>query len=299
MSTVRKTKESRPVLAVCYDFDKTLSPSDMQAQGYIQAVYDGDIPSFWQECNKLAEDNEMDSNLAYMYKMVSEARGRILLNRKSLQDYGSKVKLFPGVEGWFERIREYGDKHGVIVEHYIISSAVAIVRFKHISIRESVCRPSEIDPFVLHNMFCGDFLPVQVFFFHNTTDISLLKFLFRISKGVLDVNDFGVNDYFAPEDIRVPFRNMVYIGDSDTDIPCMKLVNSYGGHSVGVYNSETHDKTKVCKMLKDNRIKYFAPADYTEGGKLEELLKAVIDRTAANEVLENYYYDCKNTALDR
>ena len=293
MSTVRKTKESRPVLAVCYDFDKTLSPSDMQAQGYIQAVYDGDIPSFWQECNKLAEDNEMDSNLAYMYKMVSEARGRILLNRKSLQDYGSKVKLFPGVEGWFERIREYGDKHGVIVEHYIISSGL-----KEMIEGTSVAKAGAFEKIYASSFMFDDkdvpVWPAQVVNYTNKT-----QFLFRISKGVLDVNDFGVNDYFAPEDIRVPFRNMVYIGDSDTDIPCMKLVNSYGGHSVGVYNSETHDKTKVCKMLKDNRIKYFAPADYTEGGKLEELLKAVIDRTAANEVLENYYYDCKNTALDR
>ena len=293
MSTVRKTKESRPVLAVCYDFDKTLSPSDMQAQGYIQAVYDGDIPSFWQECNKLAEDNEMDSNLAYMYKMVSEARGRILLNRKSLQDYGSKVKLFPGVEGWFERIREYGDKHGVIVEHYIISSGL-----KEMIEGTSVAKAGAFEKIYASSFMFDDkdvpVWPAQVVNYTNKT-----QFLFRISKGVLDVNDFGVNDYFAPEDIRVPFRNMVYIGDSDTDIPCMKLVNSYGGHSVGVYNSETHDKTKVCKMLKDNRIKYFAPADYTEGGKLDELLKAVIDRTAANEVLENYYYDCKNTALDR
>ena len=293
MSTVRKTKESRPVLAVCYDFDKTLSPSDLQAQGYIQAVYDGDIPSFWQECNKLAEDNEMDSNLAYMYKMVSEARGRILLNRKSLQDYGSKVKLFPGVEGWFERIREYGDKHGVIVEHYIISSGL-----KEMIEGTSVAKAGAFEKIYASSFMFDDkdvpVWPAQVVNYTNKT-----QFLFRISKGVLDVNDFGVNDYFAPEDIRVPFRNMVYIGDSDTDIPCMKLVNSYGGHSVGVYNSETHDKTKVCKMLKDNRIKYFAPADYTEGGKLDELLKAVIDRTAANEVLENYYYDCKNTALDR
>ena len=124
MASERRVKGRLPVLAVCYDFDKTLSPDDMQAQGYIQEVYDGDIPSFWKECNDLAEANEMDSNLAYMYKMVSEARGRILLTRKSLRDYGARVTLFPGVEGWFERVREYGMSRGVIVEHYIISSGL-------------------------------------------------------------------------------------------------------------------------------------------------------------------------------
>ena len=94
--------------------------------------------------------------------------------------------------------------------------------------------------------------------------------------------------------MRVPFRNMVYIGDSDTDIPCMKLVNTYGGHSIGVYNKDTADKTKVYKMLRDNRIKYFAPADYSENSDLDLLVKAIIDRTLANEVLEGVDYSCKS-----
>ena len=119
------------------------------------------------------------------------------------------------------------------------------------------------------------------------------QFLFRIEKGVLDINDQGVNDYFAPEDIRVPFRNMIYIGDSDTDIPCMKLVNSYGGHSVGVYNPETKKKEKVYKMMHDHRIKYFAAADYSEGSDLDKLVKAIIDRTYSNEILENIHYENK------
>lgn len=65
---------------------------------------------------------------------------------------------------------------------------------------------------------------------------------------------------------------MIYIGDSDTDIPCMKLVNSYGGHSIGVYNADTQDKKKVYKMMHDKRIKYFAAADYSEGRELDTLL---------------------------
>ena len=119
----RKTKEDKPVLAICYDFDKTLSPDDMQAQGYIQSV-GYDIPDFWKESNELAEENDMDQNLAYMYKMVEEAEGNLVLNKKALNDYGSKVGLFPGVEEWFERIRKYGESKGVIVEHYIISSGL-------------------------------------------------------------------------------------------------------------------------------------------------------------------------------
>lgn len=68
---------------------------------------------------------------------------------------------------------------------------------------------------------------------------------FRIEKGTLDVNDFAVNDYFEPENIRIPFRNMIYIGDSDTDIPCMKLINTNSGYSIGVFNPETQDKKSI------------------------------------------------------
>lgn len=284
----RKTKEKKPVLAICYDFDKTLSPDDMQAQGYIQAVFEGDVASFWQESNEMAEENEMDTNLAYMYKMVKEAHGKIVLTRKSLEDYGAKVKLFDGVEEWFSRISTYGKENGVIVEHYIISSGL----------KEMIEGTSVGKAGVFEKIYASSFMfddkdvpiwPAQVVNFTNKT-----QFLFRIEKGILDVNDSGVNDSFSPEELRVPFRNMVYIGDSDTDIPCMKLVNTYGGHSIGVYNEDTLDKSKVYKMLNDNRIKYFAPADYSEGSKLDKLVKAIIARTAANEALENIHYLCKS-----
>ena len=288
MVSERRKKENKPVLAICYDFDKTLSPDDMQAQGYIQSVFDGDIPSFWKESNEMAEANEMDTNLAYMYKMVNEARGRIVLTRKSLQEYGAKVQLFPGVEEWFERIRAYGAEKGVIVEHYIISSGL-----KEMIEGTSVAKAGAFEKIYASSFMFDDkdvpIWPAQVINYTNKT-----QFLFRIEKGVLDVNDSGVNDYFSPEELRVPFRNMVYIGDSDTDIPCMKLVNINGGHSIGVYNNDTLDKTKVYKMIHDKRIKYYAPADYTENSKLDSLVKAIIDRTAVNEVLENIYFDCIN-----
>lgn len=103
------------------------------------------------------------------------------------------------------------------------------------------------------------------------------------------MNDSGVNDYFAPEKIRIPFRNIIYIGDSDTDIPCMKLVNSYSGHSIGVYNPETKDKRKVYKMIEDKRIKYYAPANYKEGSELDILVKNIIDTTASNEKLREFW----------
>lgn len=283
MNYDRKRKEDRPVLAICYDFDKTLSPDDMQAQGYIQSV-GYDVQKFWDESNDLAKANDMDNNLAYMWKMVQESEGRMVFNKEKLAEYGARVKLFDGVEDWFERIRAYGKTRTVIVEHYIISSGL-----KEMIEGTKMARAGAFEKIYASSFYFNDRgvakWPAQVINYTSKT-----QFLFRIEKGVLDINDPGVNAYFSPEEIRVPFRNMVYIGDSDTDIPCMKLVNTYGGHSIGVYDPATQNKKKVYKMMHDKRIRYYAPADYTERSELDLLVKAIIDKTAANEILEDRHF---------
>ncbi len=287
MQFIRKTKEDKPVIAICYDFDKTLSPDDMQAQGYIQSV-GYEVESFWRETNEFAQAHEMDSNLSYMYKMVKEAEGNLVLTKQALADYGAKVALFPGVDTWFDRIKKYGEDHGVIIEHYIISCGL-----KEMIEGTKIAKDGAFEKVYASSFYYNDRgvakWPAQVINYTGKT-----QFLFRISKGVLDINDPGVNDYFRPEDIRIPFRNIVYIGDSATDIPCMKLVNSYGGHSIGVYDPTTGDKDRVLQMVADNRIRHFAPADYTEGSELESLLHAIIDKTVTFEALEQKHIQNKS-----
>ena len=285
----RRAKGDKPVVAICYDFDKTLSPDDMQAQGYIQSI-DYDVERFWQSTDLLSQENEMDSNLAYMYMMIDGARGKVLFTRQTLMDYGSKVKLYPGVGEWFERIRKYGEDKGVIVEHYIISSGL-----KEMIEGTDVAKAGAFEKIYACSFLYNDrgeaVWPAQMVNYTNKT-----QFLFRISKGVLDVNDPMVNDYFPPDKIRITFRNMVYIGDSDTDIPCMKLVNVNGGHSVGVYDPDSKNKKKVYKMIRENRIKYFAEADYRDGSALDRLVKQIIERTTENEKLEQWHYNDQNEA---
>lgn len=255
----------------------------MQAQGYIQSI-DYEVADFWKESNELAKNNDMDQNLAYMYMMSTRSRGKVLFTRDTLHEQGGKVKLFPGVDTWFDRINEYGRNKGVSVEHYIISSGL----------KEMIEGTEVAEKFT--KIYASSFYfddagvavwPAQVVNYTNKT-----QFLFRIEKGVLDINDQGVNSFFQPNQYRVPFRNMIYIGDSDTDIPCMKLVNTNGGHSIGVYNSETKDKSKVFRMLDEKRIKYYVPADYNENSQLEQLVKMIIDRTISNEMLEEFYFEC-------
>ena len=294
----REKKTDRPVIALCYDFDKTLSPDDMQAQGYIQTVQpEGSdvIGDFWKESNSRAAANNMDKNLAYMYTMKKKARGQIVFTKEKLADYGSKVALFEGVKDWFKRIRDYGAERDIVIEHYIISSGL-----KEMIEGTSIAKEFK-ELYATSFYFDEDGVavwPAQVVNYTNKT-----QFLFRISKGVLDVNDDAVNDSFAPDEIRVPFRNMVYLGDSDTDIPCMKLVNSQGGYSIGVFNPDEKDKVKaknkVYKMMRDNRISYFAPADYSEGSELDELVKLIIDKTVYNEKLYKKKYINQKEAIEQ
>lgn len=276
--------ETKPTyLAICYDFDKTLTPTDMQNQGFIQAV-DKDVNDFWQESNALAKNNDMDQNLAYMYSMQNESLGKLLFTKDKLTNLGTNIELYKGVKNWFDRINKYAKKHNIVVEHYIISSGL----------KEII----EGTPIATHfkKIYASSFLydknglavwPAQVV---NYTDKT--QYLFRIEKGVLDVNDQSVNNYISPSRIRIPFRNIIYIGDSATDIPCMKLVNINGGHSIGVFNPETNDKEKVFHLLEENRIKYFAEADYSNGSNLDTLIKRIIDRTETNEVLEQIHFQC-------
>ena len=206
----RKYKEDRPVVAICYDFDRTLSPDDMQAQGFIQKV-GYDVAEFWKESNRLARENGMDSNLAWMYLMITKAAGRTPMTRESLCEYGSKVRLFPGVRHWFRRIREFGLKNSVIVEHYIISSGLREM-IEGVSIEGL-----EFSRF-FHNIFASSYIygddesalwPAMAVNYTGKT-----QFLFRISKGCENIDDDRTVNQLVSENIRtVPLSNMLYVDE--------------------------------------------------------------------------------------
>ncbi len=275
MDYVRKQKTNVPIIAFCYDFDRTLSPWDMQAQGYIQDVgYDVDV--FWRKTAELVHNNGMDDNLAYMYLMVKEAVGHFPLTKDSLAGYGEKVSFYPGVKDWFKRINAYCADKGFKAEHYIISSGIK-------EMIEGTAIADEFEAIYACAFYfdkCVAVWPAQSVNYTNKT-----QFLFRISKGCTDVTDPSVNDYMPFADYYVPFNRMVYVGDSMTDIPCMKLLTSYEGYAIGVYDPETANTAKVQKLLTDGRIRYGAAADYREGKELDVTVKGIIDDIAAKNTV--------------
>ena len=263
----------KPIFALMYDFDKTLSPKDMQEYAFIPNIK-MTPKDFWAECGRTMRENHMDQILAYMYVMFKKAKGKFLFTRDTLRALGKDVELFDGVDTWFKRVNDYAEKSGMKAEHYIISSGLKEIiegtpiaeNFEQIYAAE-YCYDDNGEP-------CWPAMAV------NYT--SKTQFLFRVNKGVFDVTENDGLNEFMPEDMRrVPFRNMVYIGDGLTDVPCMKLVRTNGGHSIAVYQDK---KEAVNTLLLQGRVDYVLKADYSMDGELEKTVFATIDQAAATNL---------------
>lgn len=275
--------KQKPTVAICYDFDGTLSPKNMQEFGFFHGLPDKERRSFWKESNGLAKKLGADQNLTYMKLMVDKARqpgNDLKATKNAFEEYGKDIKFFKGVENWFSRIKKYGKVKGVNVEHYIISSGLKEM------VEGSLIGKAFTKIYACSFLYDKHGLaewPGQVV---NCT--SKTQYLFRINKGIEDDSDTVLlNSYVKPEDRPVPFSRIVYIGDGSTDIPCMRLVKDLGGYSIAVYKPRSQEKKTVAeKLYSDKRVNYIAPADYSEGSNLDELLKRIIDRIVSDYHLE-------------
>jgi hypothetical protein len=56
----------KPIVALIYDFDGTLSPLNMQEFGFIEAIEIKDKKQFWDENNKMVKEHNASNILCYM-----------------------------------------------------------------------------------------------------------------------------------------------------------------------------------------------------------------------------------------
>lgn len=267
--------KKKPIVAIMYDFDKTLSTTDMQNYGFIPAL--GMTPDqFWGATGEFSKKTGVERILSYMYMMIALSREKgVELTRKNLNKMGEGIKFFPGVEGWFKRINAYGKKKGVIVEHYLISSGT-----KEIIEGCSIYKEFK-------NVYGCEFyfdektgLPVWPKLAVNYTQKT--QYFFRISKGALDVTDDSKVNTKGVEH-RVPYTNMIYLGDGMTDVPCMQLVKDNGGKSIAIFSRG--DKETIRTLLRGGRVNYASLANYNDGSQLDVIIKAVIDNVSTSNVL--------------
>ena len=258
----------KPIVAIMYDFDKTLSTTDMQNYGFIPAL--GMTPDqFWGATGEFSKKTGCERILSYMYMMIALSKEKgVDLSKKSLNKMGSGIQYFPGVESWFKRINAYGKSRGVTVEHYLISSGTKEIIegcsiYKHFK-----------------EVYGCEFLfdektgqPVWPKLAVNYTQKT--QYFFRISKGALDVTDDSkVNTKGV--DHRVPYANMIYLGDGMTDVPCMVLVKQNGGNAIAIYNKK--DQVNVSSLIRGGRVNFACVADYREGSDVDQTIKLIIDK---------------------
>ena len=266
----------RNIIALIYDFDKTLTDKDMQDYGFIPSL--GMTPEdFWRDCNNMAHEKKMDGILAMMYFMIERARGKSVLTADTLKELGKDVNYYPGVTEWFDAVNEYGKSKGVVIEHYIISSGLKKI-IEGTEIAKNFCE-------IFASEFVYDEYGVPYWPAVALNYTSKIQFLYRINKGIFDVSDDkNLNDSMEERNRRIPFCNMIYIGDGLTDVPSMKVTRLNGGHSIGVYADEQEN---ACKMMKAGRINFMAKADYTKDSELMRIVKRIVDMLAAeNDLME-------------
>ena len=267
-----------PIIAFLYDFDKTLCTTDMEDYAFIPSLgYTS--AEFWGRANAFGWENRMDGLLAYMYTMIQEcAAQNIKLDRAFLNHCGESIQLFPGVREWFARINAFGESLGVQVEHYVISSGLREI-IEGSGIAQEFREIYACEFYYNENGdACWPKLDVN---FTNKT-----QFVYRINKGILDVSrDKELNDSMPDDSKRVPFTNMIYMGDGLSDVPCMKMMRAYGGQAIAVYQAS--NRQGVEKLLADGRVDFIFPADYREGMELDRTVRDILRKmTITDRLLE-------------
>lgn len=272
-------KFDRKTIALVYDFDGTLCPRPMQEYAFLPKL--GIEPeSFWRESNLIAKAEKADPLITYMHLLYKKAKAKgVVINRQDLVDQGRQVELFPGVEGWFDSISSYVRTHAqaqdVVLRHYLISSGLTeIIEGTNIYKR-------------FHNVFASEYwfeayempYPKRVI-----TDTGKTQYLFRINKGVEDLGD-NINQHMPEGSRPIPFSNMIYFGDGDTDVPSMAVMRKNGGHAVAVYPPKG-SRSKCVDLFKAGRCDVFAAADYNIGTELFDRTCLLLDRILADMRLQ-------------
>jgi len=268
------------IIAIIWDFDKTLSPGYMQAPLFRE--YGIDEEQFWREVHALPAyyrraGIHVQPDTCYLGHFLTYVKaGRMpgLTNAK-LRALGGELELYPGVAEMFARLEQTietgpfreGDLH---LEHYVVSTGLAeMIRGSRIAPHLSGVWASEFIEEPAPPDFDFDGTPKEgpiaqiASFLDNTTKT---RAIFEINKGANKLPALTVNDSMPAEERRVPIDRMIYVADGPSDIPSFSVVRKNGGRAFAVYDpkSEQHF-AQADQLQKEDRVDSFGPADYREG----------------------------------
>lgn len=255
-------------IAIVYDFDKTLTPKNMQEYGLF-ADFNITADEFWEKADAFVLDNQMNSNLGVLYLLLKLAKkNKTNITREQLVNYGKSIEYFPGVEKWFNRINNYAKRLNLEVEHYLVTAGHKEI-IEGTSIYKNFKQVFGSEYYYENNIAIW---PKNIINYTLKTQC-----IFRINKQALDLkDDMTVNMYMPLEERPIPFDQMIYIGDGYTDIPSMRLITVNNGHSIAILDKNNTDIARTLK--KDKRVSYICEGNYTPGSNLDQTVKKIITK---------------------
>jgi haloacid dehalogenase-like hydrolase len=263
--------------ALIYDFDGTLAEGNCAEHGLLPTLGITNAEEFWARVTEETKTRDADGILTYLGSLALQARvvkKREELTPDRLKFHGTTIPLFPGVLGWFDRINQYAKELNVELQHYIVSSGI-----------EEMILGTSIAKHFTHIFGCKyhydkttGYVKWPAVSINYTTKT---QYIFRINKGVLNYyDDSKVNEYIEHNQRPMPFERMIYLGDGDTDIPCMRLVKDQGGCSVAVFDEkkwkQASSQNKIEKLIAEDRVNYVVPGNYARESQLDVTVKGVL-----------------------
>lgn len=271
------------IIGMIFDCDDTLCKDSTT---FLLKELDIDVDKFWRRVNSMVRKG-WDPPLACMKRLIDRInRGHISLTNEDLRDFGGGIDFFPGIPEMFEELQEYirevekeeGEEEDIQIEHYIVTSGF-----------EELIRGSRVAPY-MKDIFGCTFdanpktgilrFPKSVVTFTEKT-----KFIFAINKGIPSArirrSPYEVNNVVREDQRRIPFRNMIYVGDGPTDIPCFSLVLKNEGYGIGVYGKKT--VTKAWQLARGRRL---TVGPYPRNYSKKHSLRTWIERTIKEVTLD-------------
>lgn len=269
------TRALYPRIAIAFDFDDTLAPDSMSS---LLDQYGVDKKRYWKEYVHPRLADGWDPIPAAFYALIeisrSQKKPEKRLTRKVLAEHGKRLKFFPGVEACFNRLQKVARRSEVELEFYIISSGIGeVIRNTQLARRFKNIWASDF-----HYDRTGEVAYIRKVISHTEK----VRYLQNISKGIEGPHGFDrpfdLNPTLPEEDVRIPLRQIIYVGDGKTDIPCFALMNLEKATAMGIFKSETAQKWgDDIDLPRSTRISNLVRPDFSAKGELAQSLKLSVE----------------------
>lgn len=225
-------------VAIVYDFDRTLSTTDMEEYSIIPAL-GLTADEYWKLCEQRGISDNTDSITSALMTLIDQCKlHNVDITKEELSRHGTNIVLHKGVESWFDNVKELSDKNNVDVKHYVISCGLkSMIEATPIASKFQHIYASDID--YTHNH------PIAL---THSDKVEILKGISRNADKV------------------------IYLGDGSTDVPSFNYVTKNNGIAIGIRQLDI-DNNRISQY-----VNHMVDPDYTTSGQLYKLMCQLIGK---------------------